>query len=180
MFDNTFLGRVFWKLACAAAVPQCLAAGTWNAIARSHGSAMQPPAMELPAQWEGKPLRPLVLTDVERRFAGQFPGRIDRMTDGDNILVMRTVLKPTRMLHPAADCYRGVGWRVEHIRLQLDDDRLLWRCFDARRGGTGLRVCERIVDAQGRAFTDASSWYWAALMEQSQGPWQALTVARPL
>ena len=42
-----------------------------------------------------------------------------------------------------------------------------------------MRVCERIVDAQGRTFTDASSWYWAALLQQSRGPWTALTVASP-
>jgi len=180
MFDNTFLARVFWKCACALAVPLCLAAGAWNALASSHAAAAPRPPLELPSQWDGRRLRPLVLTDVEQRFAKQFPGRIARMTDGDNVIVLRTVIKPTRMLHPAADCYRGVGWRIEHVRLQLDEDHMLWRCFDARRGGEGLRVCERIVDAQGRAFTDASSWYWAAMLEKSHGPWQALTVASPL
>lgn len=35
-------------------------------------------------------------------------------------------------------------------------------------------------DAQGGGFTDASAWYWAALLGQSQGPWQAITIASPL
>src|SRR3569623_605275 len=120
MFDNTFLARVFWKVACALAVPLCLAVGAWKALTPSHAVAAPPPAVELPSQWDGRRLRPLVLTEVEQRFARQVPGRIARMTDGDNVLVVRTVLKPTRMLHPAADCYRGVGWRIEHVRLQLD------------------------------------------------------------
>ncbi|MEJ6023599.1 hypothetical protein [Ramlibacter sp. PS4R-6] len=180
MFDNTFLARVLWKCACAAAVPLCLAIAAVQALAPARAVARPQPAVELPSQWDGRRLRPLVLTEVEQRFARHFPGRIARMTDGENMLVLRTVVQPTRMLHPAADCYRGVGWRIEHVRLQLDDEQLLWRCFDARRGGDGLRVCERIVDARGQAFTDASSWYWAALLGQSQGPWQAVTVAGPL
>jgi hypothetical protein len=55
----------------------------------------------------------------------------------------------------------------------------MWRCFDAERRGTSkLRVCERIVDAEGRAFTDTSAWYWSAAAGQSHGPWQAVTLAR--
>ena len=37
-----------------------------------------------------------------------------------------------------------------------------------------------IVDAKGEAFTDASSWFWAAALGQSTGPWRAVTVARAL
>jgi hypothetical protein len=120
-----------------------------------------------------------VLTEVEQRFARQFPGSLARLTDGQRVLVLRTVLQPTRMLHPAADCYRGLGWRIAHARLQQDGDGALWRCFEAERTGQRLRVCERIVDAQGRAFTDTSAWYWAALLHQSHGPWTALTIASP-
>lgn len=47
-------------------------------------------------------------------------------------------------------------------------------------GGQRLRVCERIEDATGQGFTDTSAWYWAAVIRQSQGPWQALTVASAL
>ncbi|MDB5914465.1 MAG: hypothetical protein JWP22_3140 [Ramlibacter sp.] len=120
-----------------------------------------------------------MLTEVEQRFARQFPGTLARLTDGQQVLVLRTVLQPTRMLHPAADCYRGLGWRVAQEQLQQDPDGQLWRCFQASRAGQRLRVCERIVDAGGRGFTDTSAWYWAALLQQSRGPWQAITVASP-
>ena len=30
-------------------------------------------------------------------------------------------------------------------------------------------------DAQGRAFTDTSDWFWAAMLGRSAGPWQAFT-----
>jgi hypothetical protein len=179
MFDNTFLHRVLYKLACAALLPLCLAIAGWKLVRTTHADPATPPSSEFPSQWQGRPLRPLMLTDVERRFARQFPGTLARLTDGEQVLVLRTVLRPTRMLHPAADCYRGLGWRITHEQLQQDADRQLWRCFDATRAGQRLRVCERIVDASGRAFTDTSAWYWAALLEQSRGPWQAVTVASP-
>ena len=179
MLDNTFLNRVFFKLACALLAPLCLAIAAWKAWEVPAQASPPPAAPEFPSEWEGRPLRPLVLTEVEQRFARQFPGSLARLTDGERVLVLRTVLQPTRMLHPAADCYRGLGWRVVHARLQRDAQQALWRCFDALRDGRRLRVCERIVDAQGRAFTDTSAWYWAALLDQSRGPWTALTVASP-
>jgi hypothetical protein len=52
---------------------------------------------------------------------------------------------------------------------------LLWRCFEAHQGGQRVRVCERIVDANGLAFTDTSAWFWAASLGQSAGPWRAVT-----
>lgn len=179
MLENTFVHRVACKLACAVLLPL---AGAWG-IAASHGPAradLAPPAAELPADWQGRPLRPLALSDVEQRFARRFPGSVARLTDGRDVLVLRTVQRPTRMLHPAADCYRGLGWHVGAQQLQQADDGALWRCFEVDRAGQRLRVCERIVDAQGRGFTDTSAWYWAAALGQSTGPWQALTVARPL
>lgn len=135
---------------------------------------------EWPQTWDGKRLRPLALSAVEERFAARFPGRVVRLTDGDQVLVWREVNAPTRMLHPAADCYRGLGYRVEHTQLERDEQRQMWRCFDAERDGQRLRVCERIVDNAGMAWTDTSSWFWAARLGQSSGPWQAITTARSL
>jgi hypothetical protein len=131
---------------------------------------------EWPAQWQGQSLQPLALSPVEERFARQFPGRIARFALADQSeLVLREVTRPTRMLHPAADCWRGIGWRIEAARLERDGDAALWRCFEAVRDGERVRVCERIVDASGQAFTDTSAWFWAASLGKSQGPWQAVT-----
>ncbi len=75
------------------------------------------------------------------------------MTDGHQTLVMRAVNRPTRTPHPAADCYRALGYRIEQARLERDAQARLWRCFVAQRHGTAnFRVCERIVDAQGTVF----------------------------
>ncbi|HEX7441573.1 MAG TPA: hypothetical protein VF319_15910 [Caldimonas sp.] len=125
-------------------------------------------------------MRPLALSEVEQRFAAHFPGRVARATDGESLFVFRDVDAPTRMLHPAADCYRGLGYRIVDARLERDAEAKLWRCFEAVRAGRRLHVCERIVDAGGVSFTDASSWFWAARLGQSTGPWQVITVARPL
>ncbi|HZE92168.1 MAG TPA: hypothetical protein VE029_10765 [Rhizobacter sp.] len=137
-------------------------------------------SIEWPTTWEGRTLRPLAFSAVEQRFAARFPGQMARLTDGAQVLVLREVRRPTRMLHPAADCYRGLGYRIQQAQLERDAQQRLWRCFVAERNGQRIRVCERIVDAQGQAFTDPSSWFWAAQLGQSTGPWQAITTARAL
>ena len=152
----------------------------WLRHASPAPAAASTTAAEWPARWEGKPVRPLALSAVEQRFADRFPGRMARLTDGEQVLVLREVRQPTRMLHPAADCYRGLGYRITQAQLEHDAQQRLWRCFVAERDGRRTRVCERIVDAQGLAYTDASSWFWAAQLGQSTGPWQAITTAREL
>ena len=142
--------------------------------------APEPAATEWPREWKGRPLRPLALDAVEARFAAHFPGRIERLTDDRSVLVWREVRSPTRMLHPAGDCYRGLGYRIADARLERDADAKLWRCFVAARDGRRVRVCERIEDARGNSFSDASSWFWAAQLGHSVGPWHAITVATPL
>ncbi len=181
LFANHFLLRAGHKALFALVMGLCL---LWSALA----SLQAPPvpvaaasAPEWPREWDGAALRPLALSEVEQRFAQRFPGAIARLTDGTQTVVMRQVRTPTRMLHPATDCYRALGYRIEQARLERDERQRLWRCFVAARGGgQKLRVCERIVDAGGLAFTDTSAWYWAAASGQSQGPWEAVTTARPM
>jgi len=89
----------------------------------------------------GCSLRPLALGPVEQRFARGFPGRIVRLTDERQVLVWREVQRPTRMLHPAADCFRGLGYRIAAMRLEHDAQQRLWHCFAAERGDLGrLRI----------------------------------------
>lgn len=148
------------------------------ALSGRAATSAPPPSGEWPVEWRGQPLQPLGLSPVEQRFASQFPGRIARfaLADGGE-LVLRDVRRPTRMLHPAADCWRSIGWSIRSTRLARDEQQsdTLWRCFEAERHGQHVRVCERIVDAQGRGFTDTSAWFWAASLGQSSGPWQAIT-----
>lgn len=180
ILENRFLNRVLHKSLWAAVLPLCALWGVAQGVDQQPHADWPSQNAELPAQWQGAPLRPLALGEVERRFARHFPGTVARLTDGTQVLVWRTVQRATRMLHPAADCYRGLGYQIHHEQLEQRADQALWRCFVAERAGHVLRVCERIEDANGQGFTDTSAWYWAAVAGQSSGPWQAITVATPL
>lgn len=140
--------------------------------------------VEWPQAWDGRALRPLAASPVEQRFAARFPGAIGRFTDGERVLVLRHVNAPTRMLHPAADCFRGLGHRIGAVALQRDARARLWRCFESTApDGQRLRVCERIESIEGgdgSSFIDPSSWFWAATLGRSAGPWRAVTVVEAL
>ena len=167
-------------LLCCALLP--LASPARTAAARP---APRADAQEWPREWDGQTLQPLSRSAVEARFAADFPGRIGRFRlvgSGDE-LVLRDVQRPTRMLHPAADCWRGIGWTVGPAHLAQaapSAPNSLWRCFEASQAGQRVRVCERIVDAHGQVFTDTSAWFWAASLGRSAGPWQAVTTVRGL
>ena len=192
LLENRFLNRVLHKTLWAAVLPLCALAGVAQVVAEQlraadggHAAdtarASTHLASEFPTQWHGSTLRPLALSDVELRFAKHFPGTVARMTTDRQVLVLRTVNQPTRMLHPATDCYRGLGYRIRDEQLEVQaDSQHRWRCFVAQRNGHSTRVCERIEDSQGQGFTDTSSWYWASVAGQSHGPWKAITVATPL
>jgi hypothetical protein len=122
--------------------------------------------------------RRLPLSAREQGFARQFPGHIARFADSRHEWIVRVIDKPTRMLHPAADCFRGLGYTVTPPRVHRDARGEHWRCFTATGKGKPLRVCERIFDAQSGRWTDASSWYWSALLtraDHTMGPWWAVT-----
>ncbi len=188
LLENRFLSRVLHKTLWAVVLPLCALVGVAQVAMDQHraasavdgNSARTQQAGELPTQWQGATLRPLALSDVELRFVKHFPGTLARMTDDRQTLVLRTVTQPTRMLHPAADCYRGLGYHIHNEQLEVQANNARWRCFVAQRNGRSVRVCERIEDANGQGFTDTSSWYWASIAGQSHGPWKAFTVATPL
>jgi hypothetical protein len=181
MFDNSFINRVLHKSLWLLLLPACMVWAAFAALSRPVSLPdTRASSSEFATDWQGQPLRPLALSEVEERFARRFPGTLSRLTNGTQVLVLRSVDQPTRMLHPATDCYQGLGYRIAAQQLERDAQQRLWRCFEAQRGGQRLRVCERIVDAAGQGFTDTSAWYWAAVLGQSQGPWQAVTVASPL
>jgi len=136
-------------------------------------------APEWPRVVDGETLRPLALGAVEARFAARFPGAIGRFASPDATWILRRVEHPTRMLHPAADCYRGLGYSVRDERLMTGVSGLE-RCFTAAHDGRALEICERIVDAKGATFTDTSAWYWNAALGRSRGPWLAMTRAAPI
>ncbi len=132
-----------------------------------------------PSQFEGERLHRVRLSDQERKFSEGFPGRIAGFTAGRRKVVIRWITRSTRKLHPAADCYRGLGYRARPMPLWVDARNRTWSSFDATKLGT-LRVRERIHDTQGNTWADVSAWYWAAVLGRTKGPWWAVTVAEPI
>lgn len=130
-----------------------------------------------PTHLAGRPLRALPLAAAEQRFAADFPGRIGRFSDGEREIVIRWVSEETRKLHPASDCFRGIGYSITPQPLAVDADGARWGTLIARRGEERLEVRERIYDASGNQWTDVSAWYWAATTGESLGPWWAITIA---
>src|SRR5688572_33244778 len=109
------LGRLAPQAAFAAILVVC----ALLPFARERAADAVPTAApEWPLAWDGQPLRPLALSPVEQRFAAHFPGHIARLTDGTRTLVLRAVHRATRQLHPAADCYRGLGYTLRDVRLE--------------------------------------------------------------
>jgi len=164
--------RIPWLIACMllAALAPLLA---------PRGEASAPSAVPAwPHEYAGRPLRPVPLSEDESRFLTGFPGAAARFDDGERDILMRWVWQPTRRLHPAEDCYRGWGFEVAQSRIRGDRDGNRWRCFIAKREGTSREVCEQIRDDDGGQFTDVSSWYWAATLQRTTGPWLVTTVAR--
>lgn len=132
-----------------------------------------------PTHFQGRMLAELSLSVRERAFLEGFPGAVARFTDGERDIVMRWVTQPTRRLHPAEDCYRGLGYDISAPRIVTDSDGGRWRCFAATRKHAAHEVCEQLQDIEGRRWTDVSAWYWAAVLERSRGPWLVTTVSTP-
>jgi len=124
-------------------------------------------------------LSPLTPGEREVRFAADFPGKIGVFTDGTRTYVVRWVRTQTRKLHPATDCLRALGYSVKPKPIFAESDGTRWGTSHAQRSHEQLRVRERIVDSQGRAWTDVSAWYWSAALGRSEGPWWAVTIFEP-
>ena len=129
-----------------------------------------------PAAFRGQHMSGLPLSDEEQRFLQDFPGRMGKFTDGRRHFLLRWVTRETRMLHPAAHCYRGSGYRITPLPLYSDSAHRLWGCFKARKGSEILVIRERIEGGRGASWTDVSAWYWDAALGKSAGPWLAITI----
>ena len=153
----------------AALLPLCLAGRVRPA---------QPPSADVdwPNRLLGRDLVAEQLTAQDQAFMRDFPGTMRRFSDGQRRIIARAVRAPTRQLHPSADCLKGMGYRVSPQPLWRDPEQNLWSCVSGVRKGEALRVCERIYDTAGGNWSDASSWYWAAMLQKTAGPWIAVTI----
>ena len=167
------MSRVGFLLAAALLAAQMPLTGI-GIGAGGHEAASLPP---WPREFQGRALTRVPLAESERRFLAGFPGDVARFSDGERDLILRWVAQPTRRLHPADDCYRAWGYDVSAATIRADRDGARWRCFSARKDGRERRVCEQVRDAEGAHWTDVSSWYWAATLGRTDGPWLVTTVS---
>jgi len=163
-------GISLYAISCAvAAVVSCL---PWHPTV--HGVVQDFPGW--PSEYGGRVLCSLPLSPKEKGFEANFPGKIGKFTDGRSIILLRWVTQPTRKLHPASECFKAVGYRIRPTPITRDDDGKTWGSFQGTRGDEHLMVSESIRDAAGGNWTDVSSWYWAAVLGRTEGPWWAVTL----
>lgn len=123
------------------------------------------------------PLVPLPATDTEIAFARSFPGTLASYRWGNDQVILRRVSEATRRLHPSRDCLRAAGFETTDAVTVTRGDGSHWSVFHATRDGLRQTVHERIVsERNGAEWTDVSAWYWSALRNPLNGPWQAETV----
>lgn len=130
-----------------------------------------------PTHYEGQTLTPLPLSSREDAFVRDFPGRTARFSDGRREIILRWVNAPTRMLHPASDCLRGVGYAITPLPVRTNETGVAMNCFRAHKAGAGMTVCELLRDEHGATWPDVSAWYWSALFNQSPAPWWSITLS---
>jgi hypothetical protein len=130
-----------------------------------------------PSQYEGRTLQSLPLTPRETLFVAGFPGRVGRFHDGRREIIVRWVSAPTRLLHPAADCFKGAGYAITPLPARRSGDGHLMSCFRASRGQEVITACEFIRGTHGEHWSDVSAWYWSALLGTSPAPWWSYVAA---
>lgn len=129
-----------------------------------------------PTTFEGRHLQQLELRPDEIQFyRANFPGKAGRFSDGQREIILRWVTQPTRALHPAADCFRGLGYDVGKPSVAGS-----FRTFTVSKDELQLSVREQITDSDNNNWTDVSAWYWAAVLGRSQGPYWVVVVAERL
>ncbi|MEP2776670.1 MAG: exosortase/archaeosortase family protein [Luteolibacter sp.] len=139
------------------------------------------PSQQPLSHYEGQPLTPIALNPAEEKFYGDFPGSVAIYEGSSFKLIVRTVTRATRMLHPASHCLRAEGFDIGgKTRVTLSDGSR-WLTYTATRNGKTWQIRERITDASGdKQWTEISAWYWQAFFKPRHAPWEAMTVMEPL
>jgi exosortase/archaeosortase family protein len=132
-----------------------------------------------PSQYDGRTISALPMTVRETAFAADFPGRIGRFSDGEREIIVRYVAAATRKLHPAADCFRGLGYTITPVAMRRNSTGRAMSCFQANGKGGQFRVCEHLdeVSGDGSSWPDIGAWYWHALFRKDGRGWWSYTVA---
>lgn len=132
-----------------------------------------------PDQIEGKVLKEVPVYNENKKlksFLADFPGQVKIFSDGKRIYIIRFVRKSTRKLHPASDCYRAAGYKIEFQPTIIKSAGEHWSAFKASRADREVMVRERITDSLGNQWSEPGAWYWSALKNETKAPWWGITV----
>lgn len=132
------------------------------------------------SEWRGAPLKRLPLSWREEKFAEDFPGQVAQFTDGKMRMLVRYTASPTRKLLSAEECFRSIGFRVQPLLEEVDERGERWARLVVSSAHERWEVRERIASETGEAWTEPSSWYWAAAYGRAKGPWWAITILEPV
>lgn len=147
-----------------------------------HGSSETKKSPKTQVQWEtqfeGRALTPLALTENEKKFVRNFDGDIAKFSDGKRIITMKAINSLTRKVHPAADCFTSLGYKIEHITEDKSD--IGWHTFYAINDKETLKVKEMVRDEHGKTWKEISAWYWAGTLGATKGPWMSYTIVEKL
>lgn len=134
-------------------------------------------SFHLPEALSNESLSQVEMPERHKPFLKDFPGTVKLFRNPDNsLLVVKFIKTATRKVHPASDCYKGAGYKIEWEPIEIKESGSAWSHFLAIKGQTRLSVKERIIDSQGNQWTDASSWYWSALLGETKAPWWGITL----
>jgi len=138
--------------------------------------ALPEPTVDLPWPEAFRAMQSLPVSDFEARFAESAGARVGRFQNGGEEFLLRWLSGPNRRIHPPEHCFRGSGWNVQSKPGRSDPlpgqaHAIQWSCSEAFRDVRRLEVCQVIVDAQGRSWSDTGSWWWAAQLQKLPGPW---------
>jgi len=178
-------GRLSWS---AAAVLVCAGAAAAVPLTPRMVDA-RPTASAFPGwpnDWLGRPINRLPETELDRRWAKLSPAPLARfaLADGGELL-LRWTDRAGRWLHPPEDCYRGHGYEVVSLSpvralAPGHPEPVVWRRFEARKGGERLEVRSVILSAAGPSYPDPAWWWWhvSGPGASDSGPWWVATVQR--
>jgi exosortase/archaeosortase family protein len=151
-----------------------------------------------PTAWEEKTLIPAPPNEATELFRARFPGEFREFlaVDASDIdeglypetarVVLRFVRSATRQLHPAEDCFRGAGYKINPLPLRLDENNRRWSGFIGEKSGYRVVVRQCVISApygdltsaetESLSWPDVSSWYWDVARPGAKNPPAALAV----
>jgi len=133
-----------------------------------------------PDSFEGRPWTRIRRAEGPATVFAPLPMASAVFRQEERKVVLRWIPRPTRRVHPAADCFRARGYAVERARLVRDASGSTWSEFTVGREDERWRVRERLFSESGETWTDVSAWFWSVWRRPGSGPWWAVTAVEPM